>query len=394
MANEHIGRKQAIGLGKESTSGTSVAVGTWIPKMSGTFKPVFEKTVDDSAYGVIDEIYDSVVAKNMTEVEVEGIARDEYIGDFLLAALGTADKCDIITITGESGGTPARGDVVSSVTDSWAGVLKKLFTVSATTYYAVSTTSGTLTSSGTDLTNGTWTGGTWAILSGVTGHFFSRLNTNSHPSYTIYGSDPIGDDLASYCMLDTLDLEASVGEFMKINAKFMGKKIESASSQSPSYTAETAFLAKYANVYFGDAESDLNGATAVDLQRFKVSIAKNLMDIQNFGSVDVDSFHNQQFNVSGDMEAIYNSNTLRDYVADSTKKACRLAVINTDATALSGAIYPSVYIDIARASFEEWDRSGDNNAIVTQTLGYSAEFDVSTAMSVEVLLLNGRSTAY
>ena len=394
MANEHIGRKQAIVLGLESTPGTAVSAAAWVPKMSGSFKPVYEKTMDQSAYGVIDQDYDSVVAKEMTMVDLEGIARDEYIGHFLYAALGTTYLCDLITITGQSGGTPARGDVVTSATDSWAGVIRKIVTISATTYYAVSTTSGTLTSSGSDLTNGTWTGGTWATQSGVYAHFFARANTNEHPAYTLYGSDPVGDDRAAYCLLDTLDVEAAVGEFVKLNASFKGKKLASTSSQSPSYSSENAFLAKYANVYFGDTESDLNGASATDLQRFKVSFQKNLMEIQNFGSVDVSSIHNQQFTVNGDMEAIYNANTLRDYVANSTKKAARLELVNTDATALSGSIYPSLYLDLARASFSEWDRSGDNDAIVTQTLGYSAEFDVSTSMTTEILLLNGRSTAY
>lgn len=394
MANEHIGRKQAIGLGVESTSGTAVAATNWIPKMTGQFKPVYTKAKDDSAYGVIDEVYDSQVVQSMTEVELEGIARDKYIGLFLKLGLGTNLLCKIITISGQSGGTPARGDVVTSATDTWAGVIRKIITRAATTYYIVSTTSGTLTSSGTDLTNGTWTGGTWAVSANAHAHFFSRLNTNAHPSATVYGSDPIGDDRAAYCMLDTLDIEASVGEYVKLSAMLKGKKLESTSAQSPSYTAENPFLAKHAALYLATTESGLNAASAVAVQRLKLSISKNLKEIQDLGTDDISSFHNQQFTVAGDLDAIYNANTLRDYVKDGTKRAARIEIINDEVSTLATNLYPQLVIDFARVSFEEWDRSGENNDIVTQTMGYSAEFDVTTAMAMEVVLINGQATAY
>lgn len=398
MANEHIGRKQAIGIGKEGTSGTAVAATAWLPKKSGAFKPMFEKAKDDSAYGVIDEIYDSQTTKYTTEVEVEGILRDSWIGLLLLGALGqyTAVKC--ITITGASGGTPARGDAITSATGTYVGTIKKVLLVGAVTYYFVSTTSGTLTDGATNLTNGTWSGGTVAIKTAVKGHFFERLNTNAHPSFTMYGSDPVGDDRAAYCMVDSLEVEFQVGEFATFTSKFMGKKLATTSVQSPVYTADNPFLAKHASVKFAATESALNAATASQVQRFKFSVAKNLIDVQAFGDTDVATIHNQQFNIAGDLEAIYNAVTFRDYVANSTKKACRLAAVNNEVTALlsdsANSIYPSIYIDMARLSFEEWSRSTENNGLVNQTMGFSGEFDVSTAMTLEILLINSNATGY
>lgn len=392
MAN-HIGRKQAIGLGKESVAGNAVAATAWIPKTVSDFVPKFEKAIDDSAYGVIDEVFDSQTTKNMTEINVEGILRDNWFGNLLLAALGQVTAVKIVTITGASGGSPARGDAISSVTGSWSGVIKKVVIIGGTTYYAVSTTTGTV-SNQSDVTNGTWTGGTLTIKTGVYGHFFQRLNTNAHPTFTIYGSDPVADERAAYCMLDSLEMEVAVGDFAKFKAMFKGKQLESTGAQSPVYTSDNPFLAKHASVYFAASESALNAATASEVQRFKIGIQKNVVDVQAFGDTDIASLHNQQFTISGDLDAIYSAVTYRDYVANSTKKAARLAVVNTDATALSTGIYPSIYIDMARLSFEEWTRSTDNNALVNQTMGFSGEFSVSDAMTIEVLLLNGNATGY
>lgn len=399
MSNEHIGRRQAIGIGRESVaSGTSAAATAWLPKVSGVFKPMFEKAKDDSAYGVIDEVYDSQTVKYMTEVELEGIARDSWIGSLLYGAMGSYTPVKCITITGASGGTPARGDSITSATGSYVGKIKKVLLVGAVTYYFVSTTSGTLTDGATNLTNGTWTGGTVAIKTAVKGHFFERLNSNTHPSFTIYGSDPISDDKATYCMVDTFELEFKVGDYAKFNAKFKGKKLATAGAQSPVYTADNPFLAKHAAVKFATDESGLNAATASTVQRFKVTVNKNLVDVQAFGDTDIASLHNQQFTIAGDLEAIYNAVTFRDYVANSNKKAVRISAINNEVTAIlsdaANSIYPSLYIDMARVSFEEWSRSNENNGLVNQTMGFTGEFDVSTAMTLEMLLINTNATGY
>ena len=71
------------------------------------------------------------------------------------------------------------------------------------------------------------------------------------------------------------------------------------------------------------------------MQNFRLTINKNLTDIQCFGSTDVDSLHNQQFTVEGDFEALYTSTTLRDYVINSEKKALRFYAENVNATALA-----------------------------------------------------------
>lgn len=400
MANEHIGRLQAIGFGPESNPGTDVAATFWLPKKSGVLKPVFEKAKDDSAYGVIDEVYDSQTVKQTTEVPVGGIVRDNFIGNFLRAAMGLYTPVFIATLASITGGSPARGDVVYSASSSWTGVLRKILTVGSTTYYCFETTNaGTLTSGATDLTNGTWTATvTTDTYAAIKGHLFRRLNNNHHPTFTAYGYDPVGSYKAAYCILDKLEISANVGEYIMYSGTFKGKKMASTSPQSPFYTEDNPFLAKHATVTFADEEDDLNGATPSELQNFSLTFNKNPQDVPKLGTEDVASIHNTVFGIAGNLEAIYQNTTLLDYVANSTKKACRMAVINNNVPALysngANSVYPSMYIDLARVSFDEWDRNDDNNALASQTLGYSSEFAVNKGMSIEILLLNSNATGY
>ncbi len=130
------------------------------------------------------------------------------------------------------------------------------------------------------------------------GHYFSVLQTNSHPTYTLYSSDPITDQRAAYGMVNTFSFQVEVGDYAKFESQWMAKKMETTTAQTPAYTENNPFLAKNANVRFGTAEADLNGATASCVQNFNLSIEKNLTDIQCFGSDNIDSLHNQQLTVS------------------------------------------------------------------------------------------------
>ncbi len=44
--------------------------------------------------------------------------------------------------------------------------------------------------------------------------------------------------------------------------------------------------------------------------------------------------------------------------------------------------------------FTEWSRTPANNDIVKQTVGFTAEYDSTRAMTIEALLANDRATAY
>src|SRR4051812_48898659 len=113
MSNEHIGRKQAIGFGKETASGTGVAASIWIPKSSGSFAPKFDTAKDEAAYGVIDGLREVQTVKNVTMVNLSAIARDNFIGHILNAAFGNSYACVKFPIPGSVTGTFVVGETVT-----------------------------------------------------------------------------------------------------------------------------------------------------------------------------------------------------------------------------------------------------------------------------------------
>jgi hypothetical protein len=395
MANEHIGRKQQIGIGKESVAGTSVSAALWIPKASGQFAPRHESAVDESAYGVIDGLYDQQTVKNMTIVELEAILGDSWVGHLLTAAFGLSYPCIKIPVSSVSGNF-VEGETITETDSSATGTLRRTDEDqgSSPALYIVPV-SGTFTG-GKALTGGTSsataTGGAIESQASLRNHVFRRANNNNHPSYTLYGKDDVSDEFAAYCMLDTLDLEVVVGDFARVRANFMGKKLGSASS-TPSYTAQNNFLAKFAAFKTATNFNGLNAASAVGIERMSLSIKKNLADYQAFGDTDVASIHNQRFDVEGSITAIYNATTFRDFITDSEKRAMRLTLANTDVT-IGSAANPMIQFDFPKVSFNEWSRTPDNDTLVKQSFNFKAEYEPTRGVTAEAILQNTNVTGY
>jgi hypothetical protein len=389
MTNEHIARKRQIGLGLETTPGTGVSAVVWLPLMSPDFKPVSDKAVDNSAYGNIDEVRDQETVQNRTEIALSGILRDDWLGYLLKGVYGTATPC-VRGDLGSVSGTFVEGEVVTGGTSAATGTVKRLDGTDDEMWVEVLT--GTFTSAET-ITGGTSAAtGTFTYDTALRDHLFERLNTNNHPTFTIYQEDDVATIRATYCMIDTFDVEIAVGDFAKFNMTMKGKKPAS-SSDTPVYTEENGFLAKHGSVKFAATTSALKVASAEELSRVKLSFQKNLATYQKLGSDDLTSIHNQQFKVMGDFDGLFTSETLRDYQINSTKRAMRVELTNTGVT-IGSADNPYLMFEMARCSFQDWSQSSDNDALVNQTLGFTAEFSTDDSYTSICVLRNENTVGY
>ena len=383
----YIWRLSAIGLAKETTSWTRVNPQVWIPKETWVLNPSFEEALDTSGYGVIDEVYDSQTTKNSSNITLWGIVRDDFIWYLLLWALWQYKRLYCCKVTELMYWMPKRWDMtftgamVYKVLKMWDD-LYLFFDQDITWGIAADDDSWALTMS---------------YISAVKVHYFTRLNSNQHPSFTIYDDDPNAASYAPYCMINSFELSCEVSDYVKFSAEFMGKQMQPIPdwlTLTPAYSDEAPFLANMAWVKFASDETGLNDASEQCMQNFRLTINKNLTDIQCFGSTDVDSIYNQQFGIDWDFEALYESTTLRDYVINSEKKALRFYAENTGVAALWWNIHPSIYVDVMKVGLNEWTKTDSNDEIIQQTMWFTGQYDNNTWASIEVLLLNDNSEGY
>lgn len=241
---------------------------------------------------------------------------------------------------------------------------------------------------------GTASGTPTTVETGVYLHSFTRSNTNTHPSATMYRNSATQDERAPFHMVETLEIDAQVGDYVKYKLQTKGGKIESA-TYSPSYltgTNDEQFKAVKATIKIANDISSLSGASAIDITGIKFTIKKNLKPVFVLGSTALNSIFNQQFQVTGDFTAMYAANTIRDLFTANTKQAIQITI--TGETLIGSTQYNQMIIQIAKAELETWDRSTALNDLLTQEVGFIGEYDFTNTQSMNITLQNVKSSGY
>lgn len=222
------------------------------------------------------------------------------------------------------------------------------------------------------------------VETGVYKHAFSRKNDNTPVTYTITEDILSNAKQAPYGTIDSVTIEAKSGDYVRFTVKFVGGQISTTTDQTPSFIQEKLFLAAGVNV-------KLNGST-IKASSFKITIEKNPDNFMALGSTNIDSIYNTIFTVKGDMELLYDSDTILNLVTGGTKQSVELIAQGTD---LIGATKKSeLEFLIPQASLEEWKRANDSDKIVTQTVAFKGVFDIATAKTISGYIQNAKSTAY
>ncbi|MFC8008934.1 phage tail tube protein [Streptomyces cinereoruber] len=85
----YIGRREAVGVGIESTPGTAVAPQIWVRWLEQSIQNKTEVLENESAIGVVDRVEGSAVAYKWAEGSIEGKITIQSFGFFLLGMLGS-----------------------------------------------------------------------------------------------------------------------------------------------------------------------------------------------------------------------------------------------------------------------------------------------------------------
>lgn len=387
--NVHISRLESIGLGKEATAGTKDTVDYWFPKKDGTINPVVEKAVDNSWYGVIESRYNSAVSKEMSELSLWGIIKDESIGLLLLCALGKETLC-IKLGTWSKTGTYVVGETVTWGT-SWAtGTVKKV----RATYIVVEVAAWTFQDAET-LTG--WTSGATSTSdydSSIYVHLFEVQQDNNHPTMTTFGNNSVQDVYATYCAINSFGITVNTEEYITFNTSILGKALsDDGSPPTPSFTVENLFMARHTNVYLASTAAWLDSADAEDLQNLSVNIEKNLYQEPKLWTKSVNAFHNQNLDVSGSISGIYKTNDTMDLLRNETKRFMRIDVVNSDVT-IGTAENPAMIMEFGQMVFDDFNKSSDNDQVATVDSNFVGEFNQSSGYSMSIELINTKSSTY
>jgi len=224
-------------------------------------------------------------------------------------------------------------------------------------------------------------------------HTFTVANSNQHQSLSLYLASGIRDVAAANTVVNSMTFEAVLDDYVKVTTSLMGKVLATY-DQAASYTAENLFRPTDATIKFAAAVSGLTAASAIGtIRRFSFTVNKNVEDFTGLGSYDPVDFVNRNFEVTGELEILFEDSTYINYVLNNTFRAIRLRMANGGVT-VGTVTNPSLTFDFSQVDFHdpEVDRSLEN--ITTLTVSFTAHYKLSESDMLEATLVNGVNSAY
>lgn len=228
---------------------------------------------------------------------------------------------------------------------------------------------------------------TEALVSGsVYSHAFSLAQSIVHPSLSLVAKDGGVQQLVfNNCMISKFELNASVDDFLRYKASFMGKT-SAVNASVPSYNTDYDFIGKDIVVKIADTEAGLAGATALCVKELGLSIDTGLINDFCLGNYNPDDLYNAKMAIEGTLKKNFIDATFKNLYQSDTYKYMSITI--TGATAITGVLYPTITIILNKVAINSWDRSGGADELVVEDIGFKAYFNATDGEQSTITLQN------
>jgi len=217
-------------------------------------------------------------------------------------------------------------------------------------------------------------------------HTFTLLESNTHPTLTVWTSTPISSNAYPLAMIESMDFTAEVWWKFTVSINLKAKKWEQ-STHTVTYTDENGFIANMLKIFLADTQEWLDIADNICLQSITISIKKEIKDIECLSSIDPIDYINSSFSIEWSMEMLFEDNTYKDYFLNWTPKALRLLAEDTKHP-YSPLHYPTFMLDLAKIKITDRTPAFTIDDVTKQSITFKWHYDVKTKKAIEIYLKN------
>lgn len=218
-------------------------------------------------------------------------------------------------------------------------------------------------------------------------HSFSLSETNQHQSLTIWIKDPVVDYQFPLAMIESMTISAEVWSFATVSIDYKSKKWV-AWTQTVSFWTDYNLLAKSWIFKIANDLASLWAAWSKCIQSFEITISKNLEDIYCLWNTEPTDFVNKNVTVEWSFVAVFeNEADYKDITFSDSTKALRLQLIDWNTT-IWASDNPTLTIDLAKASFTEWEKTQWNDEVVSQTITFNWMYSIADSSTIDIELTN------
>jgi len=228
---------------------------------------------------------------------------------------------------------------------------------------------------------------TSAVVAGsVYSHEFTLRQNIEHQSLTVFAKDGGVQNLKfAGCMVNTLELNAAVDDYVRFTAGITGRTAENA-TVTPDYDTEYDFIGRDITVKIADTEAGLAGATAVPVKEITVTHDQGSIRDHVLGSYTPSDIYNAKHSIEGGFTLNFTDETFKDLYLGDTAKYMSITI---EGEAILGATYkPTITYIFNKVQFNDWNRSGGADELVTQPISFKCYYNETDGEASKVTLQN------
>lgn len=228
------------------------------------------------------------------------------------------------------------------------------------------------------------------VSANVTGsiytHAFSLGQNIQHPSLTLFAKDGSVQQLAfDNAMINTLELTVAIDDYIRFNAGFIAAGAVD-DDATPSYDTEYDFIARDVVVKVADSEAGLSGASATKVKELNIRWDQGLIRDHVVGSYQPDDVYNARMMIDGSFVLNFASETFKDLFLGNAAKYMSITI--TGEANLGSGNFPTITIILNKVQIMDWNREGDANDLVTETVQFRAFYNPADSEQSTVSLKN------
>lgn len=218
-------------------------------------------------------------------------------------------------------------------------------------------------------------------------HEYSLLQNIEHPTLTLFIKDgAIQQSKVANGVLTNLEITASVEDYVRYTASFMGKEAVDDTSTLPTATKEYDFVGKDVTIKVADTLEGLAGASALDIENITLTWNPNVQTAYFLGSYSPAKINNGAFRIEGSFTKHFVDETFKGMKEGNTSKFMQIEIKSS--VAIDTGVYPTLTIIMDRVMVTDWSRTSAGNEYVKENVSFRAFKNSDTGNQSVVELTN------
>ncbi len=218
---------------------------------------------------------------------------------------------------------------------------------------------------------------------GVYTHTFARKSDNAPKTASVIFDRVTDRQLFPYLVVNSAELAVSDG-LAVLTANCLSRLPVASVSGTLTVPSGTLFCFKDAEVRLGADLTATESATPLKVRDFTISINNNSEAIYVFGSRNVDSMVNKNFQASGNLSIAFENTTQRDIFRNLTKKAMVVK--------FSNGVNEYVKLRIAKLRFDDYTPEIPIDDIASEGIDFVAEYSTVDTKTLDIQVRNSKSS--